>query len=130
MRVTPTIAAALALGAASLSPAQAGVSSVLTIHSNYTTRELLSPCQEADNDARWGEAAEIECEQYLIGFVNALDVTGQLGPEVGICLPEDNVADEVRWAFMRWVHASYSERIAMPAAQSVMDTLKDSFPCE
>jgi hypothetical protein len=60
MRVTPTIAAALALGAASLSPAQAGVSSVLTIHSNYTTRELLSPCQEADNDARWGEAAEIE----------------------------------------------------------------------
>jgi len=26
--------------------------------SGYLASELLSPCQEADNDARWGEAAE------------------------------------------------------------------------
>ena len=35
---------------------------------DYTAERLLSPCQEADNDARWGEAAETECEQYLLGL--------------------------------------------------------------
>ena len=55
--------------------------------SNYTMVELLSPCVEADNDARGGAAAEIECEQYLEGFTDALAITGQLGKSHGICLP-------------------------------------------
>lgn len=112
-----------------VSPAMSGERSVLKIHSNYTTAELLSPCQEADNDARWGQAAEIECEQYIIGYVDALEVTGAIGSESGICLPEQNTADEVRWAFMRWVHQSYSERIKMMAANAVLETLKASFAC-
>ncbi len=37
--------------------------------SGYSAGDLLSPCQESDNDARWGEAAETECEQYILGFV-------------------------------------------------------------
>ncbi len=93
----------------------------------YTAKELLSPCQEADNDARWGEAAETECEQYLMGFLGALAVTGA---GEGFCLPDQNVADEVRWAYMRWVHASYSQRTQLPAAEAVMGTLKDSFACK
>ena len=95
----------------------------------YLAGELLSPCQEADNDARWGEAAETECEQYLVGFVDALLATGAAGEGTVICPPMVNTADEVRWAFMRWVHGSYSKRKAMPAAEGVMETLKENFPC-
>lgn len=94
----------------------------------YLAGDLLSPCQEADNDARWGEAAETECEQYMIGFVDALKLTGAK-KSMGICAPEQNTADEVRWAFMRWVHASYSKRKAMPANEAVLATLKENFPC-
>lgn len=110
-------------------PAISGERSVLNIHSNYTSAELLSPCQEADNDARWGQAAEIECEQYIIGYVDALEATGAIGADSGICLPEQNVADEVRWAFMRWVHGSYSERTKMMAANALLATMQESFPC-
>ena len=97
--------------------------------SSYTAGDLLSPCQEADNDARWGDAAETECEQYLLGFADALAEVGQTGAEAGICPPDQNTADEIRWAFMRWVHARYSERTAMPAADALMATLRENFPC-
>lgn len=95
----------------------------------YTAGDLLSPCQEADNDARWGEAAEVECEQYIMGFVGALRQVGAKA-DMGICAPEQNTADEVRWAFMRWVHASYSKRKAMPASEALLDALKENFPCQ
>lgn len=105
-----------------------GLATVATADSpGYTAKELLSPCQEADNDARWGEAAETECEQYMLGFVGALKATGA---GEGICVPDVNTADEVRWAYMRWVHASYSQRTAMPANEALLVALKDSFPCE
>lgn len=112
-----------------VAPAAAAPGSVLLIHSNYSAEELLSPCQEADNDARWGQAAEIECEQYIIGFVNALQVTGAAGEGTDICLPEQNIPDEVRWAFMRWVHGDFTKRKAMSAADALMATLKQDFPC-
>ena len=72
--------------------------------SGYPAMALLSPCQESDNDARWGEAAETECEQYILGFVDALKEVGATGAEAGVCPPEVNTAAEVRWAFMRWAH--------------------------
>lgn len=93
----------------------------------YTAKDLLAPCQEADNDARWGAAAEAECEQYMMGFVGALRLTDS---KEGICLPEQNVADEVRWAFMRWVHAAYGERTGMPANEALMATLQEAFACQ
>ena len=122
----------ISLIAASLiaAPAIAAPGSVLLIHSNYTAEELLSPCQEADNDARWGQAAEIECEQYIIGFVDALEVTGAVGEGKEICLPEQNIPDEVRWAFMRWVHADFTTRKAMMAGEALMATMKQDFPCK
>ena len=96
----------------------------------YTALELLSPCQNADNDARWGEAAETECEQYLIGFADALREVGQAGEGSSICPPLQNTADELRWAFMRWVHEDYSARKAMPAADAVLGSMKANFPCQ
>ena len=54
---------------------------------------------------------------------------GAAGAGSDVCPPEQNTADEVRWAFMRWVHASYTERKEMPAADALLATLKDSFPC-
>ncbi|PRY23236.1 hypothetical protein CLV78_105292 [Aliiruegeria haliotis] len=93
---------------------------------SYTAKELLRPCFEADSDARDGVFAEVECEQYLVGFVDALAAVDALD---GICLPEQNVADEVRWAYMRWVHGAYSARTQLPAAEAVMGALKESFAC-
>ena len=97
--------------------------------SGYSAGDLLSPCQEADNDARWGEAAETECEQYILGFVDAMNEVGATGAEPGICPPKVNTADEVRWAFMRWVHADYAARIRRPAADALLETLKMTFGC-
>ena len=118
-----TLAAAGALAASSaLADSHGGMPS-------YTAAELLSPCQAADNEARWGEAADTECEQYVMGFVGALKATGADAAN-GICAPDVNTADEVRWAFMRWVHESYSARTAMSAADAMLATLKTSFACK
>ena len=92
----------------------------------YTAKDLLSPCQEADNDARWGAAAEAECEQYIMGFVDGLKISGA---DEGICLPEANRPDEIRWAFTRWIHGAYGQRTQMPAADAVLAAIKESFPC-
>ena len=97
--------------------------------SGYSAGDLLSPCQESDNDARWGEAAETECEQYILGFVDAMKLAGATGAESGICPPEVNTPDEVRWAFMRWVHQDYAARIRMSAADALRETLKSAFAC-
>lgn len=95
----------------------------------YTAEELLSPCQESDNDARWGEAAETECEQYILGFVGALKASGA-GKAAKICPPAQNTADEIRWAFMRWVHSDFTKRTAMPADAAMLATLKANFTCK
>jgi len=92
----------------------------------YSATELLSSCTEADNDARWGEVAELECEQYILGFVHALRETG----DGTVCAPELNTADEVRWAYMRWVHEDYSAHKSMTAGQALLATLRDKFKCE
>ncbi|MDU8946733.1 Rap1a/Tai family immunity protein [Ovoidimarina sediminis] len=129
MRALLIIPAAVVAAVSLTGPTFSGERSVLNIHSNYTAAELLSPCQEADNDARWGQAAEIECEQYIIGFVDALEATGAIGAETDVCLPEQNIADEVRWAFMRWVHGDYSRRTGMMAAEALLVTMQEAFPC-
>ena len=97
--------------------------------SDYTVAELLNPCFEADNDSRFGAAAEAECEQYLSGFTDALAITGNLGPDNGICLPDQNRPDEVRWAYMRWIHEDYGAHKDMSAGQALMGTLRDKFKC-
>ncbi len=40
-----------------------------------------------------------------------------------------NTADEVRWAFMRWVHADFKNRRGMPAPEALLATLNASYPC-
>lgn len=94
--------------------------------SDYTIEELLSPCVEADNDARWGAAAEAECEQYLRGFTDAYILQSENGE---LCLPAQNRDDEVRWAFMKWAKQHYDQR-GRPAAQGLMTTLETAFPCD
>ncbi|SDK57807.1 Rap1a/Tai family immunity protein [Aliiruegeria lutimaris] len=94
--------------------------------SGYSAKDLLQPCFDADNDARDGIFAEIECEQYMLGFVGALKAAGAMD---GICLPEQNVADEVRWSYMRWIHESYTARTKLAAEDAVFGSLKDNFGC-
>ena len=79
-------------------------------------------------EADVGAAAEAECEQYLRGFTDALILAGAVGQDAGICLPEQNRDDEVRWAYMYWVNQNYDRR-EEPAAHGLMDTLKARFPC-
>ena len=103
---------------------QDGASAVLL--SKFTTKELLQPCFEADNDSRYGAAAEAECEQYLRGFTDALTLSGLT--EGKICLPDQNRDSEVRWAFMRWVHEKseirfLSDRCNVLLMKSIPDRL-------
>ena len=94
-----------------------------------SAKELMQTCVAADNDARDGILFEIECEQFVSGFVQALQVTGMAGEGTAICPPAVNMADEVRWAFTRWVHGSFTERTQMSAADALLSALKDEFPC-
>lgn len=96
--------------------------------SDYTVANLLEPCVEGDNDSREGAAAEAECEQYIKGFTDAFVMTMDGGKPAGICLPDQNRDDEVRWAFTRWAHQHYDQR-GMPAAEGLLATLKASFKC-
>ena len=92
----------------------------------YSAVELLRACTEADNDARWGETAELECEQYVLGFVHALQELG----DTTVCVPAQNTVREVRWAYMRWVHEDYGAHKDMTAGAALMGTLQDKFKCE
>ncbi len=122
MRPSILISAALLLGTPVFAQSE-GTSA------GYAAADLMKPCQEADNDARDGGPAETECEQYIIGFVQALEVTGMSGPGTDTCPPAINTADEVRWALIRWIYGDFSNRKAIPASQAVMGTLKETFPC-
>ena len=92
----------------------------------YSAVELLRACTEADNDARWGETAELECEQYVMGFVHALQELG----DTTVCVPAQNTAREVRWAYMRWVHEDYGAHKDMTAGDALLQTLRDKFKCQ
>lgn len=92
--------------------------------SDYTIEQLMAPCLEADNDSRWGAAAETECEQYIRGFTDAYILV----TDNGVCLPALNRDDEVRWAFMKWVRQNHADRFE-PAAEGLMATLKEAFKC-
>lgn len=97
---------------------------------DYTVADLLKPCMEGDNASRWGEVAELECEQYINGFSHALVSLGDNGPAGDLCLPTGGSApDEIRWAFMKWAHDHYDER-RIPAAEGLMRTLQAAFPCQ
>ncbi len=96
----------------------------------YLAGDLMIPCRVADSDAReTGTVAEIECEQYIMGVVDALAATGMSGAGTEMCPPDQNTADEVRWAFMRWVHEDFTANRSVPASEAVLQTLKASFPC-
>ena len=96
---------------------------------DYSVAQLLEPCVEGDNDSRWGEVAESECEQYITGFTDAYVLLTQGGKKSGVCLPASNRPDEVRWAFMKWAHKHYDQR-GMPAGKGLLDVIKAEFPCK
>ncbi len=95
---------------------------------DYRISDLLRPCVEGDNDARGGAVLEMECEQYVRGFID-LYIRAGLAERDGVCLPaEGNRADEVRWAFMRWVHENFDQRDD-PAVDGLIATLRSKFRC-
>jgi len=97
----------------------------------YPASALMAPCRDADSDSREaGTSAQIECEQYVLGFVDALGAAGMSGPGKATCPPTLNTGPEVRWALVRWVYGDYTARSKMPAAEALMQTLKESFPCK
>ncbi|MCV6596056.1 MAG: Rap1a/Tai family immunity protein [Mangrovicoccus sp.] len=126
----PVLSLSLAFGLAQSSAALADGHESST-KTGYTVAALLAPCQEADNDARDGKAAEVECEQYMVGFVDALEAAGMIGgADSKICLPEQNIPAEMRWAFIRWVYQDFTARKQMMASEAAMGTLTTFFACE
>ncbi len=96
---------------------------------DYTVEQLLEPCVEGDNDARWGAAAEAECEQYIMGFSDAYLLFSDGGKRDGVCLPPPgNRPDEIRWKFVKWVHRNLEHR-SIPAGEGLLETLKSEFKC-
>ena len=98
--------------------------------SNYTVAQLLKPCVEGDNDARWGAEKEAECEQFIGGFTDTYLLLTNSGRDKGVCLPSPgNRRDEVRWAFMKWAYQNFDRRY-IPAVEGLSDTVKVHFPCQ
>jgi len=98
---------------------------------SYPASDLIAPCRTADNDSREeGRAAQVECEQYLLGFVDALAKAGAGGAGKQACPPAVNTGPEVRWAFIRWVYGEYSARSKMTASDAVLAALREEFPCK
>lgn len=94
----------------------------------YSIAELLRPCMEGDNDARWGVFAETECEQYILGFADAYELSGQAQRDK-VCLPTGgNRADEIRWAFMKWANQHFGDR-HKAAAQGLLAAIRGAFKC-
>ena len=89
-------------------------------------QDLLVPCQDADNDARDGYISHLECVGYIRGFVAALELTGDEG---SLCFPEANRDDQLRRAFVRWVHGAFRDRSKMPVDEALLGALNDSFGC-
>ena len=97
---------------------------------HYSVGDLLRPCQEGDNDARWGANLEAECEQFINGFTDAYLLLTGGGEDQSICLPPPgNRSDEMRWAFTEWAYDHYGQR-DMPAAAGLLEAIKAHFPCE
>lgn len=94
---------------------------------DYLVRDLLEPCVEGDNDSRGGAVLEMECEQYVSGFTDLYLQSG-MAKAKKVCLPKQNQADEIRWAFMRWAHSNFDKR-DMPAVDGLLATLKAHFKC-
>ena len=92
-----------------------------------TAKDLLLPCQEADNDPRDGFIAQLECVGFIRGFVAGYE---QSGGASALCLPETNTDDELRRSFVSWVHKSFSKRSKMPVGEAVLASLETSFACE
>ena len=104
----------------------------MTAHaqSDYSIEQLLQPCMEGDNDAReQGYIAELQCEQYIHGFIDSYVLLSSGGKADNVCLPKQNRADEVRWAFMRWTHENYGQR-DQPAGEGLLTVLKEKFVCQ
>jgi len=59
----------------------------------------------------------------------ALETTGMAGSGTEICPPDVNTADEVRWAYIRWIYGDFSDRKAMAASDALLATLKADFAC-
>jgi hypothetical protein len=97
---------------------------------DYSVADLLEPCEEGDNDARWGADLETACEQFINGFTGAYLLTTEGGEAQGVCLPPlGNRSDEVRWAFTEWAYENYHRR-QMPAAEGLLAAIKAHFPCD
>ncbi len=119
-RVAVMFLAAVAMSAAS------GTVRAQELPEMALAQDLLVPCQDADNDARDGYISHLECVGYIRGFVAALEMTDSGGT---LCFPEANRDDQLRRAFVRWVHGAFRDRSKMPVAEALLGSLEDNFGC-
>jgi len=95
----------------------------------YSVANLMQTCQEGDNDARWSSELEINCEQFIDGFTGAYLLLINNDKSQSVCLPPPgNRSDEMRWAFVKWAYENFDRR-HMPAAEGLLEMVKNKFPC-
>lgn len=98
-------------------------------YTDYTVQDLLSPCFEGDSDSRWGEAFEVNCEQYIRGFTDAYFHFSAQSRLPEVCFPEGaNRLDLIRWAFIKWARTN-TDKQGWPATQGLVTSALAEFPC-
>ena len=55
---------------------------------------------------------------------------GLTDARVQFCFPEANREDQIRRAYVRWVHGSFSKRGSMPVGEALLAALDEVFGCE
>ncbi len=98
-------------------------------YTDYTVKDLLSPCVEGDADSRWGETFEINCNQYLRGFSDAYFHFATQSKLPKVCFADEaNRLNLLRWAFIKWA-TNNTDKQDWPAAQGLVAAVNAEMKC-
>ncbi len=89
-----------------------------------------TPCIEGNADSRWGEAFEINCNQYMRGFSDTYFHYSHKAKLKRTCFPEGaNRLNLLRWAFIKWA-ANNTDKQGWSAARGLIAAVNTELKCK